>query len=405
MENRVVVTGMGIVTPIGISIEKFWPNLIKGVNGVGKIKSFNTEGHRTEIGGEVKDFDENLDPGKNYLSMGRASRFAILSIIEALKNASIDESFIKNNNIAVSVGTTMGEMQILEKGVFDYVKNSYSSMPKNLPAKYPCNIIANNIAGFFGTKGQVIVIPSACAAGNFAIGYGYDLIKSGRVDCVIAGGTDPISEIALAGFNRLMACSPDICAPFDAGRKGMIVSEGAGFLILENLNSAKKRNVKILAEIPGYGVSNDAFKSTIPHPEGKGGILAVKRALKNSNIKPEEVDYICAHGTGTGENDRVETIISKEVFGDTAYKIPISSLKSMLGHTMGACSAIQTIAVIKMMHEGIIAPTINYKTPDPLCDLDYVPNIARKCEVKIALNNAYAFGGNNSALVIKKYEA
>ncbi len=400
--KSVVVTGMGVVTPIGIGVANFWKGLISGANGVKKIKSFNTEGFRTDMGGEVRDFDDNLDLGNNFLSMPRASKFAIVSIMEAFKQAQIDSHYLKDKRVSVVVGTTMGEMQVIEEITDIYVSKGFSGIPKELPQKYPCNVITNNISNFFNINSSNILIPQACAAGNFAIGYGYDLINNGKADLVICGGVDPMSKIAFAGFNKLMACSPDLCSPFDLNRKGMIVSEGAGFIILESVDTYKERKVEPLAEIAGYGVSNDAYKSTIPHPEGKGGIIAIKNALKNSNVKESEVDYICAHGTGTVENDKVETLISKQIFGDRAYSIPISSLKSMLGHTMGACAAIETVASVMMIREQIVTPTINYTTKDPLCDLDYVPNSARSHRVRTILNNSYAFGGNNSSLIIRE---
>ncbi|HOV14184.1 MAG TPA: beta-ketoacyl-[acyl-carrier-protein] synthase family protein [Spirochaetota bacterium] len=403
MKNKVVITGMGVVTPIGTGLNTFWKNLITGKNGVREIKSFNTDGFRTNKGGEVIDFDENKDLGKNYLTMPRASKFSITAIREALSQSKIDVDYIKSKKVSVVVGTTMGEMQVIEDATEIYVKEGFDKIPNDLPKKYPCNVITNNISTFFDLNSFNILIPSACAAGNYAIGYGFDLIKTGKAEIVICGGVDPMSKIAFAGFNKLMACAPEYCSPFDADRKGMIVSEGAGFIILESESFAKSRGAKILSEIPGYGVSNDAYKSTIPHPEGKGGIIAVKKALFNSNIKESEIDYICAHGTGTVENDKVETLISKQIFGSRANSIPISSLKSMLGHTMGACAAIETIASVMMINEKIVAPTINYKNPDILCDLDYVPNVARKYDVKTILNNSYAFGGNNSSLIIREY--
>lgn len=400
MNNKIVITGMGVVTPIGIGVTNFWSNLIRGANGVKEIKSFNPEGFRTNMGGEVENF---VCGESNLKSMPRASQFSITAITEALIESKIDSDYLRSKRIAVVVGTTMGEMQVIEKATEIYIKEGFDKISDNLPKKYPCNVITNNIASYFNINSYNILIPSACAAGNYAIGYGYDLIKTGKADIVIAGGVDPMSKIAFAGFNKLMACSPDFCSPFDLNRKGMIVSEGAGFIILESENQAKTRKAKILAEIPGYGVSNDAYKSTIPHPEGKGGIIAIRKALTNSNINEDEIDYICAHGTGTVENDKVETIISKEIFGKRAYNIPMSSLKSMLGHTMGACSAIETIASVNMINEKILAPTINYKDQDPLCDLDYVTNQAKKWDVKTILNNSYAFGGNNSSLIIREY--
>jgi 3-oxoacyl-[acyl-carrier-protein] synthase II len=406
LNNRVVVTGMGIISPIGVGLNENWHGMINPKNVVKPIKDFDTTHIRSNMVGIADSFiPKNYLPhfSNNFLELPRASQFSILCVDEALKQAKIDQNIINKNSIDVIVGTTMGEMQVIEDLVEKYINRECDLISENIVKKYPSNNITNNILSFFDFNGSGIIIPSACAAGNYAIGYGYDIIRSGKRDIVVAGGVDPISKIAFIGFNKLMACSPDVCSPFSLNRKGMIVSEGAGFLILENIDSAKRRNIPILAEILGYGVSNDGYKSTIPHPEGKGGILAIEKALKNSNISKNKVDYICAHGTGTIENDRVETIISKEIFGKSAYNIPISSIKSIIGHTMGACSAIETIASIKMINEKILIPTINYSEKDPLCDLDYVPNIPRNYDVKIVLNNSYAFGGNNSSLVIGEY--
>ena len=403
MDNRVVVTGMGIISPLGIGLNENWQGMINPKNVIKPIKNFDTTHMRSSMVGVVDTFIPTNYFSNNFSELPRASQFSIFCIDEALKQAKIDFDIINEYSIDIVVGTTMGEMQVIEDLVEKYVNGECASISENAVKKYPSNNITNNILSFFNFNGSGILIPSACAAGNYAIGYAYDLIKCGKRDIVVAGGVDPISKIAFIGFNKLMACSPDKCSPFSLNRKGMIVSEGAGFLILENIDSAKRRNIPILAEILGYGVSNDGYKSTIPHPEGKGGILAIEKALKNSNVSKENIDYISAHGTGTVENDRVETIISKEIFGKKAYTIPISSIKSIIGHTMGACSAIETIASIKMINEKILVPTINYTEKDPLCDLDYVPNIPRKYDVKIILNNSYAFGGNNSSLIIGEY--
>jgi 3-oxoacyl-[acyl-carrier-protein] synthase II len=250
----------------------------------------------------------------------------------------------------------------------------------------------------------MIMIPTACAAGNYAIGYGYDLIQLGKADMVISGGADPFSGIAFTGFNRLLATTPDVCRPFDLNRAGMAVSEGSGMLILERLDHALARGAQIYAEILGYGLGCDAFKMTIPDPEGSGGIMALSRAIKNTGIAVEDIDYISAHGTGTGENDKIETAIVKAVLKDNAYKIPMSSIKSMLGHTMGAASAIEAAACAMMIRNNVMLPTINYKDPDPECDLDCVPNTSREAEVNTVISNAYAFAGNCSALVLRKFK-
>ncbi len=405
-KRRVVITGLGVVTPIGIGINSFWNAAIKGTNGIRQISSIDVTEYKTKTGGEVLDFHAG-----DYLSeekiatMDRSSQFAIAASQMALADAKIDLSEEDPNRISVSMGTTMGEPQVLDKGInLKYKASSINVIPAGMPRQYPCGIIPANIAREFNVKGPATIIPTACAAGNYAIGYALDQIRLGRIDMAFTGGSDPFSSIAFTGFNRLLATTSDICRPFDANRNGMAVSEGCGMLIVESLEHAQKRNASIYAEIMGYGLACDAFKMTIPHPEGIGGIIALKKALKHAEVPPEEIDYICAHGTGTVENDKSETIISKVVFGKRAYSIPMSSLKSMIGHTMGAASAIEAIACVLMMRYNTILPTINYKAPDPLCDLDYVPNKAREAELTTVISNAYAFAGNTSALVLRKYQ-
>jgi 3-oxoacyl-[acyl-carrier-protein] synthase II len=298
----------------------------------------------------------------------------------------------------------MGEPQILDQGVrIKYRNGNASDIPAGLPRQYPCNTIPANVAREFGIKGPTTIIPTACAAGNYAIGYIADLIRAGTIDIGLAGGSDPFSSIAFTGFNRLLATTPDVCRPFDKNRTGMAVSEGAGILVMEELDHALARKAPIYAEILGYGLGCDAYKMTIPDPEGGGGIIALRRALNNAGIEPTEVDLICAHGTGTGENDKSETVIAKKVLGDHAYKTPMVSIKSMLGHTMGAASAIEAAACALMIKHNTILPTINYSEPDPECDLDCVPNEARQSELNTVVSNAYAFAGNTSAIVLRRY--
>lgn len=405
IKKRVVITGLGLVTPIGVGLENFWNAAMKGTNGVRPIQSIDVTAYKTKTGGEVLDFNARHYMSEDKIaSMGRSSQFAIAAAKMALEDAGLD--IAKNAfRIGVSVGTTMGEPQILDIGMnLKYKASSAEAIPANLPRQYACGVIPANIAREFRIKGPAVIIPTACAAGNYAIGYGADLINLGTLDAVVVGGSDPFSGIAFTGFNRLLATTPDIVRPFDANREGMAVSEGAGMLIIESLEHAQQRGARIYAELLGYGLACDAFKMTIPDPEGSGGILALRKALKNSKITPDEVDYICAHGTGTGENDKSETLIAKEVFGQRAYKIPMTSLKSMIGHTMGAASAIEAVACVQMMHHNTILPTINYKTPDPLCDLDYVPNTPREVELNTIVSNAYAFAGNTSAIVLRKFK-
>ncbi|MFW5774927.1 MAG: beta-ketoacyl-[acyl-carrier-protein] synthase family protein [Chitinivibrionales bacterium] len=404
--SRVVITGLGLVTPIGIGIEPFWRAAVSGKNGVEPLSSIDTTEYRTKTGGEVNDFS----PG-DFLSeelighMGRSSQFAVAAAAMAVDDAKLNLKALNAYRFGVSVGTTMGEPQILEQGVkAKYEHDSADAIPAHLPRQYPCGVIPAHLAKAFGAKGPNMIIPTACAAGNYAIGYAYDLMQLGRIDVAIVGGTDPFSSIAFTGFNRLLATTTDIVRPFDLNRKGMAVSEGAGILIVETLSHALSRKAPIYAEVLGYGLGCDAFKMTIPDPTGTGGILALRRALNNAGITPEQVDYLCAHGTGTKENDKSETLVSKEVFGERAYQIPMSSLKSMLGHTMGAASAIEACACALMIKRNTLLPTINYNDPDPDCDLDYVPNTAREVAIDIAVSNAYAFAGNTSALVIGRYK-
>jgi 3-oxoacyl-[acyl-carrier-protein] synthase II len=404
-KKRVVITGLGLVTPIGIGTEAFWNAAVKGTNGVRTIQSIDTSEYKTKTGGEVLEFnaEDYLSPEK-IATMGRSSQFAIAAVKEAVADAKLTFSEENLFRVGVCIGTTMGEPQILDQGVhLKYKESSAEAIPADLPRQYPCNAIPTNIAREFNIKGPAIIIPTACAAGNYAIGYALDQIRLGRIDVAISGGSDPFSSIAFTGFNRLLATTPDVCHPFDLNRNGMAVSEGAGMLIMESLDHAQARGAEIYAELLGYGLGCDAFKMTIPDPEGSGGILALRKAIKNAEISPDDVDYICAHGTATGENDKSETLIAKTVIGERAYKVPMSSLKSMLGHTMGAASAIEAIACVLMLKHNTVLPTINYKDPDPLCDLDYVPNEAREMELNTVISNAYAFAGNTSAIVLRKF--
>ncbi len=404
--KRIVITGLGVVSPIGCGNDTFWSAASRGVNGVLPLEVFDASHHRTKTGGEVRDFNAEEYLSKEEIAiMGRSSQFAVSAAKMALKDASLDLQNEDRKRVALSMGTTMGEPQILEDGVtIKYKTGDISQIPSSLPRKYPCSTIPANIARSLGIQGAHTMIPTACAAGNYAIGYGYDLIQLGKADIVFAGGSDPFSGIAFTGFNRLLATTEDIVRPFDSNRSGMAVSEGAGVIILETLEHALSRNAPIYAELMGYGLGCDAFKMTIPDPSGSGGIMALNRCLHNSGIHPQEIDYICAHGTGTGENDKTETFVVKQVLGQKAYSTPVSSLKSMLGHTMGAASAIEAAACAMMIKNQTALPTINYETPDPNCDLDYVPNKARAMKIDTIVSNAYAFAGNTSSIALRRFQ-
>jgi 3-oxoacyl-[acyl-carrier-protein] synthase II len=305
------------------------------------------------------------------------------------------------------MGTTIGESQEVERMSEQWRNNGRKELNSGLIDRYPCHKISNHIASELNVEGPNIMIPTACAAGNYAIGYGYDLIQNGDADWILAGGAESFSRIAFIGFSRLHAMSPDTCRPFDKNRKGILLGEGAGVLLLENLESAVKRRAKIFAEVLGYGLSCDAYHITAPHPEGKGAAEAMRRALKNARLTPEQVGYINAHGTGTLQNDRSETSAIKKVFDDKAYQIPMSSIKALTGHAMGAASAIEANACVLAIVRKVLPPTWNYEEPDPDCDLDYIPNepreVAAGFSLRFVLNNSYAFGGNNSSVVFGKY--
>lgn len=400
--KRVVVTGIGVVSSIGIGKDAFWKNLTAGRSGISEVQSFDTSKYENHKGGEVKGFDPlNFIDKSRLKKLGRGSQFAIAASKLALSDAKIDLKNIDKNRIGVIMGTTMADAQRIEEMDKTWVEMSEKDVDSKLIPQYPGSVLASNLGFELGVEGPNIAIPTACSAGNYSIGYSFDLMRQGKVDYMLAGGTDPFSRIAFTGFNRLFAIAPERCQPFDKNRKGMMVGEGAGVLLLELLENALKRNADIYAEILGYALSCDAHHMTAPSVNGI--VNVIKRALKNAGIDSSEVDYISAHGTGTPANDKAECAAAKEVFGDRYKKVPMSSIKSMLGHTMGAASAIEAIACCLAIKEGVVPPTINYETPDPECDIDCVPNEARHKEVKVALNNSLAFGGNNACLVVKKY--
>jgi 3-oxoacyl-[acyl-carrier-protein] synthase II len=266
------------------------------------------------------------------------------------------------------------------------------------------NMMTSMVAVHLGLTGPASVIPTACAAGNYAIGYACEALRSGRSDYMLAGGVDPWSRIAYYGFNAMMAISPDVCRPFDRNRKGILISEGAGMVMLEREGQARRRGARIYAELAGCGIAADGYHMTGPHPEGRGGILAGQRAMRRAQVNPEDIDYVSAHGTGTPANDRIETHIITTLLGRSAGTVPVSSIKSMLGHTMGAASALETIVCARAIETGVIPPTINFETADPECALDVVPNQPREVPVEVAMNNSFAFGGNCATLLLRKYQ-
>ncbi|NOY64252.1 MAG: beta-ketoacyl-[acyl-carrier-protein] synthase family protein [Nitrospirae bacterium] len=399
--RRVVITGLGVVSSIGIGKEEFWQNLTAGKSGISPVSSFDTSEHFTHLGGEVKEFlFDKYYPGIKQNSFSRASMLGLTATRLALNDADITNSTLQEIEAGICMGTTLGSVQVVE--IIDelLLKNKNHNID-NLICLVPTHSTPSDIGKINDLNGSFMMFSTACAAGNYAIGYGFDLIRLQRIDIAIVGGVDPFSKVAFTGFNQFKAVAPERCQPFDKNRKGMMVAEGAGVLILEELEHALQRGANIYAEIVGYGLSCDAKHMTSPSVEGI--VQCMKKALKEAGISPLDVDYISAHGTGTPANDRAECAAIKEVFGERYMGIPVSSIKSMLGHTMGAASAIEAIACSLAIKHSIIPPTINFETPDPECDIDCVPNRARKHEINYALNNSYAFGGNNASLVLKRF--
>lgn len=402
MKNRVVITGLGVISSIGIGWRDFWDSLLRGRSGISPVTSFDTSNHFTHNGGEVKEFrPEEFIEREQLPHLSRASQLAIAAAKLAVMDADLSQTNISSISVGVCIGTTMGSTQTVEIIDEFIVSHKKTDMDCKLILKTPTHSASSAVAKNYVIFGPHVMFSTACAAGNYAIGYGFDLIKVGRANCIIAGGSEPLSKVAFTGFNQFKAVSPDKCQPFDKNRKGMMVAEGAGIVVLESLESALKRNAPIYAEVLGYGLSCDAYHMTSSSVDGI--INCMRKAMKEAGITPEDIDYISAHGTGTFTNDRNECAAIKEVFGPRYKDIPVSSIKSMIGHTMGAASALEAIACSLVVKNDMIPPTINYETPDPECDIDCVPNIARRHTVNIALNNSFAFGGNNACLVIKKF--
>jgi 3-oxoacyl-[acyl-carrier-protein] synthase II len=400
MSERVVITGLGVVSSVGIGWQGFWDGLLKGKSGISPVTSIDTSHHFTRNGGEVKHFLAEAFIGEDTIPvLSRASQLALAAARLAVDDARLSPEDLAHTSAGTCVGTTTGSIHVIE-AINDLVVK-HKKAPGDLVRQLPTHTTPAAIAKAFGLTGNAFMVSTACAAGNYAIGYGYDLIRLKRADVVICGGADAFSRISFTGFNQFKAVAPEKCQPFDRNRKGMMVAEGAGVLLLESLEHALKRGASIYAEILGYGLSCDAKHMTSPSVEGISQCMV--KALKEAGIGREDVDYISAHGTGTLNNDRAECAAIKETFGPRYRDIPVSSIKSMLGHTMGAASSLEAIACTLAAKHDLIPPTINYETPDPECDIDCVPNRARQHVVNIALNNSYAFGGNNACLVVNKY--
>lgn len=405
MRGRIVVTGLGAVTPVGTGADELWSGLLAGRSGFAPVESFDTGRFNVHLGAEVRGFEpkrwvRTLDPA----ALGRASQLAAAAARMALTDAGLEAEALESERAGVSMGTTSGEPVEVERFDDRYLAGELDQVGPEFMGLYPCHMIAAHVGQELGFGGVNTMIPAACAAGNYAVAHALDVLRAGRADLMLAGGADAFSRITYTGFFRLGAIAPDLCRPFDKNRKGMIPGEGAAVLVLEPLERAVARGARIYAEVAAYGLSCDAHHMTAAHPEGDGAARAMERALADAGVAPEEVSYISAHGTGTPTNDRLETIAVKRVFGEGRVP-PMSSVKSMLGHTMGAASAIESVVCALAIATGRVPPTMNYEEPDPECDLDVVPNAARELDVRVTMNNAYAFGGNNASVIFRKCEA
>ena len=410
--KRVVITGMGVMSPLGKTVDEYWNGLVKGKSGIGKITLCDTKEFPSDIAGEVDDFDpaQYANP-KETRRMARFSQMAVAAAATAIENSTLNLSVEDGTRLGVVMGNGNGGFPTTEDNsrvLFE--RGAMRMSPFFVPMILP-NMAAAQISRIFGFRGYTNTVITACAAGNQAIGEAAEVIRRGAADVVLGGGCEAgISRLGLGGFHVIKALSryqgdpARASRPFDATRDGFVPAEGAGVLVMESLQHALDREVDILAEVLGYGVSSDAFHAVRPDENGDGAARAIRLAVEDSGVEYSDIDYINAHGTSTPLNDASETKAIKNAFGRLASQIPVSSTKSMIGHALGGAGAIEGVAVIKTIESGVIHPTINYENPDPLCDLDFVPNQARKLKVKRVLSNNFGFGGQNACLVYGAFE-
>ena len=411
INNRVVVTGIGILCPVGLNASSTWEALIAGKSGIDYITLFDPEPFATKFAGEVKGFEPtDYVSRKEARHMDRFIQLAVAASSQAVKQAGMQINLSNQNNIGVIIGSGFGGLLTLSEQIRILLERGPDRVSPFLIPMLLADMASAQVSIMLGAKGAYFCTASACSSGSDAIGAAYEIIRRGDARAMLAGGSEAaVTPIGIAAFNALRALStrnsePQLASrPFDAEREGFVLSEGAAALMLEDLSFAQRRGANILAEIIGYGVSSDAYHVTQPTEDGEGAVRAMQMALNKAGLATTEIDYINAHGTSTPLNDKMETKAIKAVFGDTAYHIPISSTKSMMGHLLGGGGAVEAAICVMVIQHGIIPPTINLTHPDPECDLDYVPNIARQAKVTTALSNSFGFGGHNSVLVLRQY--
>lgn len=410
MKKRVVVTGLGVVSSLGNEVNDFWNNIVNGISGINYIERFDTEQFAVKIGAEVKKFNiEDFVDKKEARRMDRNAQYAIGAAVSAIRNSGLEDGTIDKNRMGVILGCGVGGIETFEEQLSVFKEKGPKRVSPFFVPMMIANMAAGQVAMALGARGLNETIVTACASGTNAIGDAFKVIQRGDADVMITGGTEAaITPMALAGFSSMKALStnPDPKAasrPFDKNRDGFVMGEGSGILVIEELEHAVSRGAKIYAEIVGYGGSCDAYHMTSPDPEGKGAASAMEVAIIDAGINSSDISYINAHGTSTDYNDRFETLAIKKVFGDEAYKIPVSSTKSMTGHLLGAAGGIEGVILALAIKNDIIPPTINYDTVDEECDLNYVPHKSVTCDVNYAMSNSFGFGGHNAVIVMKKY--
>ncbi len=406
--EKVVITGLGAVSPLGLSAELSWHNALAGVSGVAPITLFDTTEWAVKIAAEVKDFDParliGLRASRRY---SRFEQFALVAAREAMQHSGLQVTEANADRIGAIISSAVGGIEAIQNAIYTLKdKGARRVSPFAIPM-----MMANGAAGLvaieYGLRGPSFSVTSACASGADGLGTAWRLIRHGLIDVAVAGAAEStICEIGVGAFDRLGAMThrtDGVPQPFDAERDGLVMGEGAAILVLESESHARARGAEILAELAGYAATADAYHITAPDEEGRGGTAAIRQALASAGLSPEQVDYINAHGTATPLNDRTETLAIKTALGDHAYRTPVSSTKSMTGHMMGATGALEAVFCVQAIRDGHIPPTINYHTPDPACDLDYVPNTARDHQVEVAISNSFGFGGHNAVLVFRRY--
>lgn len=409
--ERVVITGAGLVSPLGNDVPSFWNALLQGTSGISKVDAWDTSVMKTSLAGVVRDFDADARFGrKEARRMDRFCQFALAAAEDAIQDAGLKLDQVNKERMGVYVGSGIGGISTLMEQAEVLRTRGVSRVSPLLVPMMISNMAAAMISIRTGAEGPTLSPVTACSIGNTAIGEAFRLIRAGGADVILAGGAEAaISEISMAGFGNATALSgwdgdpARASRPFDAGRDGFVMAEGAGILVLESLSHAQKRGAQIYAEVTGYGATSDAYHVVASHPEGKGAYLAMKLALQEAGVEPANVDVISAHATSTQVGDRSEVAAIKRLFGEEAYRIPVTANKSMIGHMFGAAGGVEAIALVQMIRDGRIPPTINQETADPECDLDFVPNEARRKDVRVGISNSFGFGGHNAVIVLEKF--